>query len=79
MPLPYKGMAAILFNGADPFEKFSMPFRQKTPCGKKCSNSFKEDICKLHNFIHVYIAQEQGQIIPRGKTINCNVKVLLLS
>ena len=30
--LPYMGMAAILFNCAEPFEQSGIPFRQKIPC-----------------------------------------------
>ena len=51
------GMVTILFNGAKPFKKLLIPFRQmpKVKSGENCSRSFREEDTKnLHNFIHVY-------------------------
>ena len=57
MILPYMDMAAILFNGAEPFELIDNTLLTEGPhvkSGENCSSGLKEDISKLHNFIDVY-------------------------
>ena len=54
--LPYMDIAAILFNCVEPFEQIGNILSTEGPLksGENCSSSFREDILKLHNFIHVY-------------------------
>ena len=49
-------MAAILFNGTEPFEQIgnTLSTMPHVKSGENCSSSFREGIQKLHNFIHVY-------------------------
>ena len=54
--LPYMDMAAILYNCAKPFEQIGNTLSTDGPVknGENCSSSSREEIYKLHNFIHVY-------------------------
>ena len=51
--------------------KLSKPFQQKMKIDENCSSCFREDVKKLHNFIHVY-HPGQGQIFPMGQNFDCN-------
>ena len=70
---PYMGMAAISFNGMEPFEQIvNIPSQQKAhvKSGENCSSSVKEeDIKKLHNLIHVY---SPGARADNPQNFDCN-------
>ena len=54
--LPYMDMVAILFNCAVPFEQIVNTLLKEGPCEiwwKLLKQFQKEDIWKLHNFIHI--------------------------
>ena len=55
--LPYMGIAAILFNGAEPFKKNCQYLSTEGPCEiwRKLLMQFqRRRQSKIHNFIHVY-------------------------
>ena len=56
--LPYMGIAAISFNGAEPFKKTVSTFRQKdhVKSGENCSSSFREDDIQKFTILYMYIA-----------------------
>ena len=66
--LPYMGMAAILLNGADPFEQiYNILSTERRPYVnhvKSSENCFKEDIKRFYNFIHVYSPSTKGPHSP---------------
>ena len=61
------GMAAILFIGAEPLTKFSRSFRQKDPC--EIWWKFLKKTLKDFKILYMYLAQGQGQIIPKILTL----------
>ena len=61
------GMAAILFNDAEPFEQSVNIPSTVGPVwnnGENWSSGFREDFMVLY----LYTAKEQGQITPRGQS-----------
>ena len=79
--LPYMGITAILFNDAEPYEQSvnnpstEGPMWNPVKIGqvgleKKTFTDFK--------VLYLYIAQEQGQITPRGQNFDPNKNILLL-
>ena len=79
MLLPYMDMAAILFNGAEPFEKkWQHPFNRRphVKSDENCSGSCrKENI--LHNCIHCPRGKGDN---PQGtKTLSPPIYILRLS
>ena len=80
--LLYMGMAAILVNGAEPFEQIvnilstgsHMWNLMKIAQAVSEKKTFKNII-----MLYMYIAQGQGQITHhRGQNFDCNLKVTLL-
>ena len=64
------GIAAILFNGAEPFKQIVSIFSMShVKSGENCSSRFREEI---KNYTFYYNAQGQGQITPRGQNFDCN-------
>ena len=75
------GMTAILFNGAEPSNKFSTLFRQKVPCKilwKLLKAVSEKKTFQNYTFLYMYKAQGQGQITHTEQSFDCNLKVLLL-
>ena len=70
------GMAAIMFNGAEAFEQILNNLSTAGPLWNLvkiyCSSSFKEEIWKLHNFIHVYRSGTQADNPQGGQNFACN-------
>ena len=63
------GMAAILFNGAEPFEQIvNTPLKRRSyvKCGENLSIVSDKKTFKNYTILYMYIALGQGQINPRG-------------
>ena len=68
------GMAAILFNGIEPFEQIVNTLSTKGPMQNlvKSVQAVSEKKFKNNTILHMYVAQGQGQITPRGQNFDCN-------
>ena len=74
------GMAASLFNGAEPFEEIAKILLSEGLCEiwwKLIKRFQRRRNSKIHNFIHVY-SLRQGQVTPRGQNFDCNLNVFIL-
>ena len=77
-------MAAILFNGAKPFEQIVNIPSTKSPMWKlvKIGQGVSEKTIKDSMILYLYIAKWQGQITPWGgvgqANFDSNLNVLLL-
>ena len=70
--LPYMDMAAIVFNGAKPFEQLGNTLL--TECPKKNLVKIPPAVSEKKTFkdytiLYMYIAQGQGQITLRGQSL----------
>ena len=64
------GMAAILFNGAEPFDQIVNTLSTEGPMRnlvKIAQALLEKKTLKNFTILYMYIAQEQGQITPRGQ------------
>ena len=53
--------------------KLSIPFRQKPHVkSDKIAQTVLEKTFKNYTILYKYIAQREGQIIPRGQNVDCN-------
>ena len=66
--LPYMGMAAILFNGAEPFVHFDRP---NVKSGENRSSCFREAVERLQDFIYIYS--------PGARAHNPRDKILIVT
>ena len=68
------GMAAILFNGAEPFEEiFNNPLTEGPMWNlMKIGQVVSEKMFKDFMILYLNIAQGQGQITPRGQNFDYN-------
>ena len=63
------GMAAIMFNAAEPLSKVSTSLRQKTPCesGENRASGFREEeVSRFHHFIRVNSTGARTDNLQRG-------------
>ena len=67
------GMAAILVNGAEPFEQIVNNISTEGPMWNlvKIAQAVLKTL-KQYAISYMYIAQGQGQIIPRGQNFDWN-------
>ena len=77
--LPYMGMAAILFNGVEPFEQIvnipsTRPIWNLVKIGQAISEkkTVSEKMSKNNMILNMYIAKGQGCITLRGKNFDRN-------
>ena len=78
--LPYMGMAAILFNDAEPYEQiYNMPSTEgpKYNLVKIGQAVSEKKTFKDYKILYMYIAQGQGQILQEDM-FDCSLKGLLL-
>ena len=62
------GMAAILFNGAEPFEQIGSTLSTETMWNLvKSAQAVSEKTFKNYTILDMYIAQGEGQITSRGQ------------
>ena len=69
------GMAAILLNGMKPFEQTGNILWTEGPMRNlvKIAQAVSENkTFKNYTIVYMYIAQEQGQITPRGQNFDYN-------
>ena len=73
-------MVAILFSGAEPFEQIVNTLLTEGPIWNmvKIAQAVSEKMLKNYTILYMYIAQGQGQIMPRGQNFDCNYKVLII-
>ena len=67
------GMATILFNGTEPFEKKNITILSIEGLMSnlvKIVQAASEQTFKDFTILYIYIANEQGQITPKGQ--NCD-------
>ena len=68
-------MAAILFNGAKPFEQIGNTFSTEGPIGnlvKIAQVVSEKKTFKNYTILYMYIVQRQGQITLRGHNFDYN-------
>ena len=73
--LPYMDMAAILFNGVEPFEQIGNTLLTEGPIWNlvKIAPAVSEKkTLKNYTILYMYIAQGQGQTTPRGQNGDYN-------
>ena len=58
------GMVAILFSGVEPFDR-----RLHVKSGENWSNSFREDVQRLHDFKQVILPRGMDQKLPEDKIL----------
>ena len=63
------GMAAILFNGAEPFEQIGSTLSTEETMWNlvKSAQAVSEKTFKNYTILDMYIAQGEGQITSRGQ------------
>ena len=68
------GMAAILFNGVEPFKQIINTLSTEGPMWNlvKIAHAVSEKKFKNYTILYMYIAQGQGRITPRGQNLDCN-------
>ena len=69
------GMAAILFNGAKPFEQIAKILSTESSMLNLAKNAQvvpEKKTFKNYTSLYMYIAQCQGQITPRRQNFDCN-------
>ena len=69
------GMAAILFNGTEPFEHIGITLLSEGPMWNlvKIGHAVSEKkTFKNYTILYMYIPQGQGQITPRGQNFDSN-------
>ena len=64
------GMAAILINAAEPFEQIVNTLSTRNLV--KIAQAVSEKKNKKNTQFYMFIAQEQGQVTPRGQHFDCN-------
>ena len=77
MFLPYLHIAAILLNGAKPFEEIVKTLLTEGPMPNlvKIAHAVSEETFKNSTILYMYImyiSQGQGQISPRGQNFDFN-------
>ena len=73
-------MAAILFNGTEPFEQIGNTLSTEGPMYNlvKIAQAVSEKTFKNYTILYINIAQGQEQITPRGQNFYYDKNVLLL-